>query len=371
IGIFINTLVMRNTVGEKNFKEFLKEVKGDSIKAFDNREYPFEALVEKLEVRRDVSRNPLFDVMFILQNVATPELEIPGIKLSPYKRHHKVSKFDLTLACTEAEDGINCAIEYSTELFKKETVAKFAGYLKAILSRVLDEPSLQIPGLEIIPPEERQKILYDFNDTFIDYPEDKCIHQLFRQQVKRTPGKTALISTAIETGTGTGNETLPDTAEKSYTYRQLNEKTAKLAHHLRTLGVRPGMLAGIHMERTLETVIGILAILKTGAAYLPIDPGYPEERKTYILRDSAVEYLLVRGETTLEEITLCTGINGINIGAEYYGSGEKEDLPVEPATPAYVIYTSGSTGRPKGVVVEHGSVVNLLSALYRRYPFKE
>ena len=342
LGMFVNTLVMRNhPEGDKRYVDFLEEVKESALKAYEYHGYQFEELVEKLDLRRDASRNPLFDVMFVLQNMEHNNLAIEGMKLTRYEGGQTPAKFDLTFTAIEINDEIRLSIEYGTKLFKQETIERMASHLCKVLHEMTETPMLRLSDIEILLKTERDQLLYKFNDTYADYPREKTIHQLFEEQVERTPNHIALVFN-----------------DEQLTYKELNEKTNQLAGFLRKRGVKSDDIVGIMVERSFEMIIGILGILKSGGAYLPIDPDYPEERIRFMLEDSKIDILLT--QSWLSEKAEFKG-KKINLDeAEIYGGDARNLEAVSRATDlAYVIYTSGSTGKPKGVMIEHRSVVNL------------
>jgi amino acid adenylation domain-containing protein len=352
VGMFVNTLSLRNfPSGEKTFKQFLEEVKDRTLDAFSNQDYLYEELVESVEVTRDTGRNPVFDVAFILQNMDIPEIDIPGLKLKPYIFEQGISKFDLTLEFIEIGEILRCNIEYSTKLFKTVTIERFTAYLRKIISIVVESPGIKIADIEITSEEEKQHILYDFNDTAREYPKDKTIHQLFEEQVERTPHLVGAGFTTSETGT------------TFITYGELNKKSNQLAHLLMGNGVEPGAIVGIMTESSVEMIIGLLAILKIGGAYLPVNPDYPEERKRYLLEDGNVSLLLTNHHQVVpadddREIIYLEDPDTYDIEmGEREGNGENGGRPDDLA---YIIYTSGSTGGAKGVIVEHRSVIRLV-----------
>jgi amino acid adenylation domain-containing protein len=364
IGMFVNTLALKNyPKTQKTFEDFLKTVNEKTLEAFENQDYPFEELVEKLPLNRDISRNPLFDVMFIMQNVDIPKVDIPGLKLEPFPYETMTSKFDLTLQAVEEEEKLLLTFEYGTALFKEATIERFKGYFKKIVSAIIERPSFMLSEIEIISADEKQRILEDFNNIKGDYPSDKTIHALFEGQAEKAPDRIAIVGMM------------------SLTYRELNEKSNQLAQVLGEKGVQPDTIVGIMVERSIEMIVGILGILKAGGAYLPIDPGYPKERIRYMLTGSAVQILL----TSRDNIPVGTGKQGglaplyLPIEDRLAANSEKQPAArnelLQPATSpgnlAYVIYTSGSTGKPKGVMVEHRSVVNVLFALHGKYPFSQ
>ncbi|NIM15012.1 MAG: amino acid adenylation domain-containing protein [Candidatus Aminicenantes bacterium] len=348
LGMFINTLVLRNFVDEsKIFTEFLTDIRRNTLNAFENQDYPFEEIVEHaaLNVKRDVSRNPLFDVVFVMQNIDIAEIEIPGLKLKPYKYENTRSKFDLTLRVMEADEGLKLQFEYSTKLFKKETIKRFVNYFKRIASSVVKNPGIKLRQIEIITEKEKNQVLYDFNDTRWDYPKDKTIHQLFEEQAERTPDNIAVVGSQNKTG-----------EVGQLTYKELDQRSGQLAHSLRKKGINADIIVGIAVKPSVNMLIGILGILKSGAAYLPIYPDYPEERINYMLKDSNAGLLL-----TANELSGIYGDTAYRASTRVLSSTSTlaSSQTVPTAGLAYVIYTSGSTGWPRGVMIRHSSLINL------------
>ncbi|HLP61124.1 MAG TPA: condensation domain-containing protein, partial [Candidatus Deferrimicrobium sp.] len=281
IGMFVNTLALRNfPVGEKKWTHFLVEVKERLLKAFENQDYPYEELVEKIVPNRDASRNPLFDTMFILQNVDNQIIDIPGLKLLPYEYENNTAKFDLTLVGIEAGAKLLFTFEYSTHLFKPETIDRFILYFKKVIASIVKNKDQRISGIEIISKEEKAHILENFNNTGTKYPQDKTIHQLFVEQMEKTPDHIALV--------GAGSQTCPI----AISYNELNAQSDRWAGSLIEKGIRGDDIIGTMMERSIEMIIGIFGILKSGGAYMPIDPEYPQERIDYMLKDSGAKWLV-------------------------------------------------------------------------------
>ncbi len=388
IGMFVNTLSLRNyPSGDRSFREFLGDVKERVLKAFENQEYPFEELVDKLSLKRDIGRNPLFDVMFVLQNLDTvsvvrdEETEIKNTRLfqhdSPdeYENIFQTAKFDLTLTVVERGRGLFFSIQYCTKLFKKETVERYIVYFKKIISIALKEPGIKISEIEVISEEEKNRLLYEFNDTEADYPKDKTIHRLFEEQVERTPDLAALVGMdaawkdrGIE-GKKAGKKGRRVKGKKEFdeaglraksqelttvTYKELNEKSNRLAYVLQSKGVVPDSIVGIMVERSVGMIVGIMGILKAGGAYLPLAPDYPQERIDYMLKESGAKLLVTNNDLEKLPDLLTSQIPNFHLS---------------PATSlAYIIYTSGSTGNPKGVVIDHFSLVNRLNWMQKKYP---
>ncbi|MCU0287650.1 MAG: amino acid adenylation domain-containing protein, partial [Acidobacteria bacterium] len=376
IGMFINTLAFRtHPNGQKTFAEFLNEMKDKTAAAFENQDYPFERMVEKILVNRDLGRNPLFDAAFILQNIDAPSFEIPGLSLASYPYAVKIAKFDLLLQVFETGNeqvgkNLTGVLEYCTELFKIDTIERFIGYFKQILTAIIDSPSSKIAEFEIIPGTEKKRIIEEFNATGAAYPGDKTIHELFSQQALKIPDHVALVGAGEgeekkgrrEEEKNGGVETLRATS-LHITYLQLNEQSNQLAGLLIEKGVLPGNIVGIILERSIELITGIIGILKAGGAYLPIDPGYPPERINYMLRDSGTFILLANSNHENKKMADCQ-LSIVNCEVvtrdpkSFPGHFEFSGQPSQQL--AYIIYTSGSTGKPKGVMVTHRNVVRLV-----------
>jgi amino acid adenylation domain-containing protein/non-ribosomal peptide synthase protein (TIGR01720 family) len=355
IGMFVNTLVLRNSPhGQQSFLEFLNHLKTKTLDAFENQDYPFEELVEKVTVTRDAGRNPLFDVLYILQNIDDIQAKEPGIEPGQdepgFRPDERTSKFDITLMAVERPNFLEMKFLYCTKLFKKQTIQRFITYFKNIVSHIVNQPAVKLSGIEILSTEEKKQLLYDFNDTAITYPGDRTIHELFTQQSAKTPNAVALV--------GGGAEERKSAMHLSY--RQLDNKTNRLAGPLKEKGVGPGTIVAIMADRSIETITGILGILKAGGAYLPIDPETPEERKQYMLKDSGAKMF---HEPVSRRLDIPPKeANSIN---NYQLTINNSQL--KSTSLAYVIYTSGSTGRPKGVIVEHRSLVNYICWALRHY----
>ncbi|MGD2087372.1 MAG: non-ribosomal peptide synthase/polyketide synthase [Candidatus Aminicenantes bacterium] len=365
IGMFVNTLVLRNyPTGDKTYIGFLREIKKRSLEAFENQDYPYEELVEEVAITRDTVGNPLFDTMFVMQNMGNPRLEIPGLRLLPCEHQINTSKFDVTLIVTEKEENLSLTFEYSTHLFKKATIERFAAYLKKIASTIISNPEVKICDVEILGEEERREIIYDFNNTTAEYPRNKVIDELFAEQAERTPNHIAVIGQSVGAIVGAINQS----PLHQITYKEFNKRSNRLAYFLKEKGVEPDTIVGIMVERAIEMIVGIMGILKAGGAYLPIDPGYPEERKRYILKDSGGKILL----TGQEIAGFFSPKASLNLSeGRPFNSHHSSFIIHHSCYLAYIIYTSGSTGKPKGVAVEHHSVVNRLNWMQRFYPIGE
>ncbi len=367
IGMFVNTLAIRHfPAGDKTVVEFLEQLRTATLDAFENQEYPFEELVEQLNITRDAGRNPIFDIMFVLQNMDEGKGVERALKLAPYHYESRLSKFDITLFAIEVGETLRFKWQYGAKLFKKETVERFIGYFRTILAALPAEVETTISQIEIISEKERQQILNSFNDTATPYPMEKTIHGMFSDRVNQTPDAIALRQT------GKAGEMV------TMTYGELDRKAGNLAFLLVSHGVSTGSIAAVMVERSMEMMVAIFAILKAGAAYLPMLPGYPDHRKEFLLKDSNAAALLTQNrfmdslETVLEtcggELSVLDLDNEEIYGENLDGGADDAEIGCTPGDIAYVIYTSGSTGVPKGVMVEHRPVINRLDWMQRFYP---
>jgi len=376
IGVFLNTLALRFAPNrQKTFKTYLQEIKNISLEAFENQEYPFEKLVEQVDIPRDLSRNPLFDVMFILQNqFAGEEIgkeESAGLQVSLYPHDKQSSLFDINFVAYDRNQRLEFIVDYCTRVLKKETLQRWVSYFKRIAAAVAREEEIPLGNIDILSPAERKELLEDFNRTHMEYSHDKTVYRLIAEQVAQTPDQVALVGTTLSVfGDGV-----------AVTYQELHRQIDGLAGFLYEGGVRPGDIVGILSGRSVEMIIGILGILKAGGAYLPLDPLYPVNRIQYMLAHSGAKILLAQQQLSKEirfagdMIGLPEAINGTrvtprhplpptpaatNISSTF---SLASTCQVGPANLAYVIYTSGSTGSPKGVMVAHGNLVNFIKGM--------
>ncbi len=350
IGIFINTLVMRNHPDRNiSFSEFLQRVKENSLKAYENQDYQFEELVDTLNVRRDMSRNPIFDVMFIMQNMHNGDISLKDLRIKPYKQEHNISVFDLIFEVSEADDKLVIYVEFCTKLFKKDTIKKMTAHFERIVEVISKDKQIKLKDIDITSQAEKKQILESFNDTYAHYPLNKTVHELFEEQVEKTPDNVAVIF-----------------EDNKLTYKELNQKSNQLARELRNRGVRADSIVGIMVERSLEMVVGIMGILKAGGAYLPISPDYPPDRIEYILEDSGAKLLLT--QTKLADRVNIKDLIDLEEENIYKAAVENLDNISTSTNLAYVIYTSGSTGKPKGTMIEHHSLINRLKWMQKQYP---
>lgn len=345
IGFFVNTLVIRTDLsGEPTFRELLGKVKETLLEAYEYQDLPFDKLVEALNPERDLSRTPLFQVMFVMEDESIGVQKIGEMEAQPLDVETGTSKFDLTMFVGEVKDQLQVSLEYSTDLFNADRIERMAGHYQRLLEDIVEHPEKKIWELELLTEAEKHQILVEWNDTDVVYPKDKCVQQLFEAQVKQTPDAVAVLF-----------------GEEQLTYRELNERANQLGHYLQKLGVGPGVLVGICVERSLEMIVGLLGILKAGGAYVPLDPSYPKERLRFMLEDAQAPVLLT--QATLGVIVENTQIVSLDTD---WSKVETESVinvisEVSSDDLIYVIYTSGSTGKPKGAKVIQRGFVNLIN----------
>ncbi|KAF3889903.1 MULTISPECIES: non-ribosomal peptide synthetase [Nostocales] len=360
IGFFVNSLVLRTDLsGNPTFRELLARVREVTLGAYSHQDLPFEKLVEELHPDRNLSHHPLFQVVFGFENAPMSALELPGLVPSFMNIDFKTTRFDLELhlwKCSqdfrslwggnwEHSDGIRGVIVFNTDLFKKNTIIRFLKHFKTLLKSLVHHPEQCITEIPILSEAERHQILVEWNNTYIEYPDDKCIHQLFEDWVQKSPDAIALVFGDVET-----------------TYRELNQRSNQLAHYLQQRGVGIEVLVGICVERSVDAIVGLLAILKAGGVYVPLDPNYPQERLNFILEDAGVSILLVQENTSKQFMDFSQQIIYLDKDWDKV-SQESTDNPkikIDSACLAYAIYTSGSTGKPKGVAVTHKAVNRLV-----------
>ncbi|MGD1702703.1 amino acid adenylation domain-containing protein [Dapis sp. BLCC M229] len=358
VGYFVNPIVLRaNLSGNQTFKEFLDQVRQTVLEAIAHQDYPLALLVEKLQPIRDPSRSPIFQVMFTLIKLQAEaeglnlslgatqsKLDWRGLKLETLAMPSQEGVFDLSLEIVEKSSHLVVFFKYNTDLFERETIVRIGDHFQTLLEGIVTNPEQSVEQIPIITATERKQLVIDWNNTFTEYPTDKCIHELFEEQVKCNPQAVAVVF-----------------EDQQLTYQQLNCRANQLAHYLQTKGVKPEVLVGICMERSLEMMVGLLGILKAGGAYVPLDPNYPSERLAYMLSDAAVS-LLVTQDSLVERLpkhqthVVCLDSDWEAISAH---TQENSVIEVKPDNLAYVIYTSGSTGKPKGVAIEHHSPLAL------------
>ncbi|MEN3329818.1 MAG: hypothetical protein V7638_4625, partial [Acidobacteriota bacterium] len=353
IGFFVNTLVLRtNLSGDPSFRELLKRVKEVALGAYNHQDVPFEKLVEELRPERDPSRNPLFQVSFALQNATRTRLELPGLTLSPMEVHSGTTKFDLSLSILEGADGLKATWEYDVDLFNSARIARMVDHFQILLEGIVADPACKISALPLLTAAERDQILVEWNQTETA-TDDRAVHELFEQQVEKTPTAVAV-----------------EFEETKLTYRELNERANQLAHYLRAVGAGADVLVGVCIERSADLVVALLGILKAGAAYLPLETQYPAERLRFILDDSATPILITQ-KSLSDRVRTDARIVYLDEEEIARQSRENPGFSVSPENLVYAIYTSGSTGKPKGTLITHRGLTNYLTWATQSYPVAE
>jgi amino acid adenylation domain-containing protein/non-ribosomal peptide synthase protein (TIGR01720 family) len=361
IGYFINMLPIRSQVGdEQYFSKFIKNLQLTVVDGLDHAAYPFPVLVREINVPRGQTNAPVFQVAFIYQNFlqssnsnAIEDQCQNSLRIAFMEDIHQEGEFELALEIFDQGDRFTLNIIYDSDLYDISTIQRMMGHYIKLAEEVVNNPNLTLGEYSLMSKEEQATILIDWNATQADYPKDKTIHQLFEEQVERSPENTAVIF-----------------EESSLTYRQLNDKANQLARVLREKGVTPNSMVGIMVERSLEMIIGIMGIVKAGGGYLPISPDTPAERISYMLKDSEANIVLTQNrfihKAHFDGITIDLEKNELYVGEK----GNLENVN-SPSNIVYVIYTSGSTGKPKGVVIEHHSLINRLHWMQKSYPIEK
>lgn len=347
VGMFVNTLAMRHfPIGSKSFREFLSEVKTCTLGALDNEQYPLEELLEQLQLPRQANRNPLFDTMFVFQNGVDggSSTDETGIEVVDYEMD--IAKFDLTFTIVDNGDTFHLSVEFSKDLYHRDTAERMARHYINVLRHISENTDVSLEAIELLDKAEQQILLQTFNDTQREYPRDRTIAELFDEQALRNPDRPAVVYDG-----------------QSLTYRELQEHAGKLAVVLQKRGVRADSVVGIYADKSLELIVGIMAVLRAGGAFLTLDKSLPSDRIRYMLEDSGARIVLTDGAGGYDFAD--PGIEAVNISVD---RGDEQELPhgqelsyASVATDlAYIMYTSGSTGQPKGVMVEQRNVVRLV-----------
>ncbi len=351
IGCFVNTLVLRTDLsGTPSFRELLGRVREVALGAYGHQDLPFEQVVEALQPDRTLSHSPIFQVMFVLQNAPMTGLELPGLRLNLLELDSQKSRFDLTLAIAPTDEGLLVTLEYSTDLFEAGTISRMLGHFQTLLGSAIAYPEARISEMPMLTKSEQSQLLHQWNDTAVAYPETACIHELIEAQVAKTPDAVAAVFEG-----------------EPLTYQELNDRASHLAQYLQSIGVQSNQAVALYVDRSLEMLVGLLGILKSGAAYLPLDPALPGDRLQYMLEDSQAGVILTQQHliSTLPshqaQVVWVDAINPPPGRVSLY----KQSSPTRAEDLAYIIYTSGSTGRPKGVQLRHRSVVNFLTSMQR------
>ncbi|MFF8457066.1 amino acid adenylation domain-containing protein, partial [Streptomyces albidoflavus] len=358
VGFLVNTVVLRTDVApELAFGELLDRVKDTVLDAFAHEDVPFDKLVEALQPERDTSRTPLVQAMVALQDTPADTLALPGAAVSPYPLERDASLFDLTFEFTERDGVLHGLVEYDTDLFDADTVDRLSGHLCVLLDGAVADPARPVAALPLLTEEERRRLAVEWNATELPSRDDALVHERLAAQAARTPDAVALIAD-----------------DATLTHRELDERANRLAHHLAGLGAGPGSLVGLSLGRGSAMAVGLLGILRAGAAYVPLDPGFPGDRLAYMLADSGAR-IVVGDSAARASLPVEAGVRFVDLAAEAEVIGRlpatAPPTTVAPHDLAYVIYTSGSTGNPKGVAVEHRNVRHILTAWDERYGLTE
>jgi amino acid adenylation domain-containing protein len=361
VGFFVNTLVFRaDFTPDVTFRDLVRQVRACALEAYAHQDVPFEKLVEELVPQRSMNTSPLFQVMFTFQNIPKQVFEISGLKMKELEFETGIAKFDLAVEAFEddEDDEFHCRFEYNTDLFEKQTVLRELGHFRNLVNAVLKNPDEPLARIALMDEREREQTVVEWNNTATDYPRDLRIHSAFERQAARTPDRTALVFQG---------EKIP--------YWRINEDANRLAHYLIKKGVGPGNLVGVSIERSPELTVALLGVLKTGAAYVPLDPSYPLERLASTLEDTRAECVL--SNNGIGKKLPDTVRNLILLDSE--AEPIRSESPLNPVMNmmglsrverAYVLYTSGSSGRPKGVEGTHRGAINRMRWMWERYPFQ-
>ncbi|MBZ0307574.1 MAG: AMP-binding protein, partial [Anaerolineae bacterium] len=349
LGMFVNTLVLRTDLsGSPTFRDTLKRVREVALGAYAHQDLPFDRLVDALRPERDRSRSPLFQVLLVWEDYPIESLDFAGVKMHTHLIDNGTAKFDLSLYCYDHDGRIDGFFEYNTDLFHPETIERMSNHLQMLLRSAAEQPDQRLEELRLLTDEEEVQLLINWNQTQADYPAESGMHHVIEAQVERTPDKIAAIFD-----------------DQQISYRDLNRHANQLAHFLQKRGIGADMLVGLCVERSLDMLVGLLGILKTGAGYVPIDPTFPADRVAYMLEDAQANVLVTQSSLldTLPQHqgeVVCLDTDWPTIQQE---KDTNPNAEFAPENLAYTIYTSGSTGKPKGVQLQHQGVVNFLNSM--------
>ena len=348
LGMFVNSIPLKASISSsEKFEDLLIHIKDICVNAFANQNYPFDVLVNDLNIPRDTSRNPLFDTMFIYQNDGYNKLSLDGIDATICAPTSHTSKFDISVEVVPVQEELKLSFEYCLALFNEDFINSFAKHYENILISILEKPDIKICDISILDEEEKNTVMYKFNDTYLEYDKSKTVIDYFEEQVNKTPDNIALVF-----------------GDNCLTYKELNEKANQLAYYLVNNGVKSGDSIGILIHRSLEMIIALIATLKVGASYTPLDPEYPIDRINYILKDGNTKTLLVNS-STLDILSDESYLKiNVDMNSDIFSSNKLDNLNINicPDNLIYTIYTSGSTGNPKGVMVTHKNINNFIVA---------
>lgn len=360
IGFFVNTLVFRTRFDEDpNFEELLRQVREISLGAYAHQDLPFEKLVEEIQPARDMSHSPIFQVAFVYQNIPPGQsVEMTDLTIEPLEAETITTNYDMTLTMTEGTDGIMGIMEYNTDLFKAETVQDLLRHFRTLLENLTADTETPVSKIPLMETDEKEVLLTKWNETRWDFPSNRCVHEWFEQYAEKQPDAPALTY-----------QRQADEREEAVSYDQLNRKANKLAHFLKKAGLGPDKLIGVCMERSTDMIVALMAALKSGGAFIPIDPTYPDERIQYMIKDSGLEVLLT--SDVISKRLPAHGARVIMVDTQWDTISSERDtnpgIKMDPDNLAYVIYTSGSTGKPKGTMLRHRGLCNLAAAQIKAF----
>ncbi|HEX7331308.1 MAG TPA: amino acid adenylation domain-containing protein [Pyrinomonadaceae bacterium] len=358
IGFFLNMLVLRTDLsGDPSFRELLGRVRETTLGAFAHQDVPFEKLVEELRLERVTSHPPLFQVAFGLSDTSKQPPRLSKLGYSQLELDSTPAKFDLTLDIGLVEDGMLGALVYNVDLFDAATATRMMQNLTTLLEGFVAAPDVPVSRVSLVNGAERERMLVEWNNTHLDYVHDTCIHEVFEQQAQSTPQNVAVVFEGEEVS-----------------YEDLNRRANQLAHHLRSLGVRAETPVGVYVERSIDMIVGLLAILKSGGVYVPLDPAYPSERLSWMVEDAGVSFIITQQQLLFTLPSFALTAEDVCIDSEWEIIAKQSDEnPVRACSSenlAYVIYTSGSTGRPKGIGISHRAAVSHLTGAQKAYEMR-
>ncbi len=343
IGMFVNTIALKNKIYiNSSFKELLNNVKHNCLNAYKYQTYPFDELVSKLNIKRNASRNPLFDTMFTYQNNGNPTINLGDINATYYIPNNNISKFDFSLEVVPNENGLHLNFEYCTKLFSNDFMTNMLNHFINILNAVIENNDIKISDIDMLSENEKNKLLNEFNNTKVNYAKDKTIIKLFEEQVEKTPDSIAIVY-----------------KKEKLTYLELNKKVNSLANYLKSMEIGKNDIVPVLLNRSDKLIISMLAIMKTGAAYLPISTEYPLDRINYIISNSNAKVVITDHSNTLinNDLLKIVFIDNYDFSKN---SHKNLDSDISTSDLLYVIYTSGSTGNPKGVKIAHNNLTNFI-----------
>ena len=345
VGMFVNTLPVRTTISpEKSFRDFLMNIKELCLNNYKNQSYPFDELVSKLNIKRDVSRSPIFDTLFTYQNTGKTDISLGEIKAKIYSNDNSISKFDFSLEIVPEDGKLSMNFEYCSKLFNRSFINDLSNHYINILAKVCQNVNIKISDIDMMSDKEKEKLLKEFNNTHLDYARNSNVKEIFETLVEKEPNNIAVVDGTLD-----------------LTYRELNEKANSLANYLMKKGIQKGDIIPVVMNKSLNLIISMFAIIKCGGVYLPVAADYPQERVDYILKNCNAKIALTTTKTNIINDDSVEAILIDNFDFNKY-SHKNPEIELTPNDSLYIIYTSGSTGNPKGARISHRNLVNLVSS---------